>query len=62
MMKTVNLRIAAKGAAPVDLVPLRRFDIVYVPKSGLASFSAVMSQIRDSLPITFNYALGSAIY
>jgi protein involved in polysaccharide export with SLBB domain len=62
MMKTVNLSIAARGAAPADLVPLRRFDIVYVPRTGLASFGAVMSQIRDSLPLSFNYALGSAIF
>ncbi|HTX51069.1 MAG TPA: polysaccharide biosynthesis/export family protein [Caulobacteraceae bacterium] len=62
MMKTVNLGIAAKGAPPSDLVPLRRFDIVYVPRTGLASFAAVMSQIRDSLPISFSYALGAAVY
>jgi len=62
MMKTVNLSVAAKGVAPADLVPLRRFDIVYVPKTGLASFAAAMSQLRDSLPLSFNYALGSAIF
>ena len=62
MMKTVNLSVAANGAAPADLVPLRRFDIVYVPKTGLATFAADMSQLRDSLPLSFNYALGSAIF
>lgn len=62
MMRTVNLNVTAKASAPADLVPLRRFDVVYVPKTGLASFAGVMSQLRDSLPLSFNYALGSAVF
>jgi len=62
MMRTVNLDAAFRGGAHMDLVPLRRFDIVYVPRTGLASFSIIMSQIRDSLPISFNYAFGPTIF
>jgi polysaccharide export outer membrane protein len=58
MMRTVNLDRAFKDAAHADLAPLRRFDIVYVPRTGLAELGAFMSQVRDALPISFSYAFG----
>jgi hypothetical protein len=58
-MKMVNLDTALHHGAQPDLVPLRRFDVVFVPRTGLANFSLVMSEIRDSLPISFSYAAGS---
>ena len=44
-----------------DLVPLRRFDIVYVPRSGVAAAGLFVQQyFRDLSPIQFgfSYALG----
>ncbi|HEY1753631.1 MAG TPA: polysaccharide biosynthesis/export family protein [Caulobacteraceae bacterium] len=57
MMRTVNLDRALHGGT--DLVPLRRFDIVYVPKTGLAELASFMTQVRNALPIQFSYAFGS---
>jgi polysaccharide export outer membrane protein len=59
MMRTVDLSKALKGARGAERVPLRRFDIVYVPRSGVAEIGAFMSQVRDALPIGFNYSLNS---
>lgn len=43
--------------AEADLVPLRRYDIVYVPRSGVAEANLHMQQyFRDMLPIPFSYA------
>ena len=61
MMRTVNL---ARGLhrGEVDLVPLRRFDIVYVPRSGAAAAGVFVQQyFRDIIPATlgFSYALGA---
>ena len=54
MMRIVNL----DPRTARDLVPLRRFDIVYVPKTGLAELADVMTQLRNALPISFSYAFG----
>ncbi|MGH6958142.1 MAG: polysaccharide biosynthesis/export family protein [Caulobacteraceae bacterium] len=62
MLRTVNLARPLKTVRHADLVPLRRFDIVYVPKTGLAKISDVMTQLRNALPISFNYAFGSTLY
>jgi protein involved in polysaccharide export with SLBB domain len=59
MMRTVNLDRPFRDAGHADLVPLRRFDIVYVPKTGLAEIGVFMTQMRNALPITFSYAFGS---
>lgn len=58
MMRTVNLDRPLHDAGNADLVPLRRFDIVYVPKTGLAKIGVVMTQLRNALPVSFSYALG----
>lgn len=60
MMRTADL-FAALGDPGVDLVPLRRFDIVYVPRSGVANAGLFVQQyFRDLSPIQFgfSYALG----
>ena len=60
MIRRVNLKQGLKSAG-ADLVPLRRFDIVYVPKSGVANANlAVQQYIRDMSPIQlgFSYAAG----
>ena len=58
MMRTVDLGRPLRGDGHPDLVPLRRFDIVYVPKTGLAEIGVVMTQLRNALPISFSYAFG----
>jgi protein involved in polysaccharide export with SLBB domain len=60
MIRRVNLQKGLKSGV-ADLVPLRRFDIVYVPKSGIADANLFVQQyFRDLSPIQFgfNYALG----
>jgi len=60
MIRRVNLQKGLKSGG-ADLVPLRRFDIVYVPKSGIADANLFVQQyFRDLSPIQFgfSYALG----
>lgn len=39
-------------------VAVRRMDVVYVPRTTLAEVAVFFSQIRDALPIGFNYTIG----
>lgn len=59
MMRTVNLQSAIKTPGGADFVPLRRFDIVYVPRSNIAEAGLFMQQwFRDISPVQgFSYAL-----
>jgi polysaccharide export outer membrane protein len=59
MMRTVDLGRGLRDPARTDLVPLRRFDVVYVPRTGLANAGVFMSQVRDALPgsLGFSYLL-----
>jgi polysaccharide export outer membrane protein len=41
-----------------DLVPLRRFDVIYVPKTSLEEIASFVSQVRDALPVQFSYVIG----
>lgn len=56
MMRTVNLSRGLKHPAQ-DLVPLRRFDIVYVPRSAVAEAALFIQQyFRDLSPIQFGFS------
>jgi polysaccharide export outer membrane protein len=57
MMRVVNLRAVAQRGSP-DAVPLRRFDVVFVPRSGISELGVFVSQIRDALPVQFSYVIG----
>ncbi len=60
MMRTVDLMQALRDPARADLVPLRRFDIVYVPRTRVAEVGMFVQQyLRDILPVQFSYAFGS---
>jgi polysaccharide export outer membrane protein len=62
MLRTVNLVDGMTDPARTGLVPLRRFDIVYVPRTGVAEVGLFVQQyLRDTLPIQlgFSYALGA---
>ena len=61
MMRTVKLGKGLRNPN-ADMVPLRRFDIVYVPRSGVANAALFVQQyFRDLSPIQlgFSYALGA---
>jgi polysaccharide export outer membrane protein len=61
MLRTVNLITGLTNPARTTLVPLRRFDIVYVPRTGIADIDLFVQQyLRDTLPVQlgFSYALG----
>lgn len=58
MMRTANLapRLSGRGASSSDLVPLRRFDIVYVPRTSAAEAAHfVQTYFRDLSPIQFGF-------
>jgi len=59
MMRKANLLRGLKDPS-TDLIPLRRFDIVYVPRSGVSNAGLFVQQyFRDLSPIQFcfSYAL-----
>jgi polysaccharide export outer membrane protein len=58
MMRVVDLRRAIYRPSGSDSVPLRRFDVVYVPKSSLQAISEVVTEIRNALPVQFSYVIG----
>ena len=63
MMRTADLHRAIFDAPEADAVPLRRFDIVYVPRSGIANAGLFVQQyIRDVVPIEFSYAVSPNAY
>lgn len=58
MMRVADLRTAIFAARRGDAVPLRRFDIIYVPRSTIAEVGVFVQQyLRDTLPIQFTYAV-----
>jgi len=60
MMKVVDLLRGTTDVGRADLTPLRRFDIVYVPRTRISEIGlAVQQYLRDALPVQlgFNYAL-----
>jgi len=58
MMRTADLLRGLTRPGEADLVPLRRFDVVYVPRSGVAEGGLFMQQyFRDLLPVSFSYAI-----
>jgi polysaccharide export outer membrane protein len=61
MMRTANLLRGVSDPGRIDLIPLRRFDIIYVPKTRASEVDQFVQQyIRDALPIesSFSYATG----
>ena len=39
-------------------MPLRRFDIIYVPRSTIAEIGVFVQQyLRDTVPVQFTYAV-----
>ncbi|MET3781529.1 polysaccharide export outer membrane protein [Brevundimonas sp. 1080] len=55
MMRVVDLR-PRRG----EVVPLRRGDIVFVPRSTLGELAAFFTQVRAALPIGFSYSINGS--
>jgi len=57
MMRTVDLMNVFRNAGETDLVPLRRFDIVYVPRTRVAEAALFVQQyFRDLSPVQFGFS------
>lgn len=64
MMKTVNLLRAVTNPGAADAVPLRRFDIVYVPRTRIAEVGLFTQQyFTNAFPFTsgFSYVLADRL-
>ena len=62
-LRTVDLRKATFAAGSVNAVPLRRGDLVIVPRSTIATIDLFIQQyLRDDLPVQFTYALSPTQY
>lgn len=53
MLRAVDLR-PRRG----EVIALRRHDVLFVPRTALAEVAVFFTQIREALPIGFNYTLG----
>ena len=67
MLRTVNLKRYAGSANPADDIPLRGADVVFVPKSDIASFDLFVDQyLTQALPfsksLNYNAGGGAAIF
>jgi len=63
MMRTVDFKKVLRSQVHADLIPLRRFDIVYVPRSSVSEAGLWVQQyLRDLTPVdlSFSYAFGAA--
>lgn len=59
MVRRVNLGRAVRGAPRTDAVPLRRFDVVYVPRSFISNVGLWVQQyLRDVVPVQFTQSVG----
>ena len=63
MMRTVDLMRAVTDAGSADAVPLRRFDVIYVPRSTIAEVGLFVKQAFDAVPFSsgFSYVLADKI-
>ena len=63
MMRTVDLTVHGRHTAVADLLPLRRFDVVYATRSNVAEAGLFMQQYaRDLMPIQFGYTISSRAF
>lgn len=63
MMRTLDLNRATRDPVHTDAIPLRRFDIIFVPRSGVSKAGLFMQQyIRDIVPVQFSYAVNQNTY
>lgn len=56
MRRQVNLGAELRGVNGGDYDVLARYDIVYVPRSGLASAGAFVQQLAQLVPVNFGFS------
>ncbi|MDP1553872.1 MAG: SLBB domain-containing protein, partial [Hyphomonas sp.] len=59
----IDVRAGLSDPGKADWLPLRRFDVIYVPRSRIAEQNQFVAQyIRDALPLPFSlfYAVSGA--
>ena len=60
MARQVDLGQAVRHAPRTDAVALKRFDVVYVPRSFISNVGLWVQQyLRDVVPVQFSYATGT---
>ena len=58
MMRVVDLSRSIHNPTQADAVPVRRFDVIFVPRSGISQIGLFVQQyLRDTLPLSFSYAI-----
>jgi len=62
MMRTVDLHKAVFSASVTDAIPLRRFDVIYVARTGLANIAFMVQALKNIVPVQFSYAIGPNNY
>jgi protein involved in polysaccharide export with SLBB domain len=63
MARIANLRDAVKSPARADAVPLRRSDVVFVPRKSISELALFVQQyLRDPLPVQFSYVVNGQIF
>ena len=63
MMRTVDLLRAVQDPVRGEAVPLRRFDVIYVPRSTIAEVGLFVTQVFDAVPFAdgFSYVLADRL-
>lgn len=63
MLKLVNLRDIMEGRDPASDIALRRFDAIFVPRSGIAEADRISAQyVQNLLPVQLQAWLGYLPY
>ena len=63
MMRLVDMGDAVHHAPVAGAIPLRRFDVVFVPRSRISNVGLWVQQyLRDVVPVQFSYAAGANNY
>jgi polysaccharide export outer membrane protein len=63
MARTANLSAAIRSPARADAVPLRRFDVVFVPRKSISELALFVQQyLRDPLPVQFSYVVNGQVF
>lgn len=58
MMRTADLNQSLYQPLGSQSVPLRRYDVIYVPRSTIANVGLFVQQyLRDAIPLSFSYSL-----
>ena len=63
MARVANLRAFTRDPGSTDAVPLRRFDVVFVPRKAISEVALFVQQyLRDPLPVQFSYVVNGQAF